>query len=280
MARVGFKKSYAAGTLDNSAVEALFGTLKTYIQNAGFNVVENSSNVIEFYPAGHAAATVDDDVPHWALTLQTGSGVSISCWAIYGVSFLDPDAKKVSMGLFGNDSYIVGNPPRDVNFWFAADGIEGWLYGHSIRNDAPSIVNTAASCVATRTRRYPSDMYKGTVCRYMLFSMYDLLIPYCKDPYTGDISPAYYTFAWTPLGLYEHGASFIRQHTPLPRMIVPAFPCIRNGAPAVIGEFTDVMLMTDGYTQEEAVMPGWIAMTGAPDDLALAVKAPSSFDQL
>lgn len=39
MPRVGFKKTWAAGTFDKAAVQTLFAHLKTYVTNAGFNVL-------------------------------------------------------------------------------------------------------------------------------------------------------------------------------------------------------------------------------------------------
>ena len=48
MPRVGFKKTWAAGTFDKAAVQALFAHLKTYVTNAGFNVLLDTVDGIDF----------------------------------------------------------------------------------------------------------------------------------------------------------------------------------------------------------------------------------------
>ena len=85
MARVGFKKTFPAGTFDKAAVLTLFGHLKTFVTNAGFNVLLDTIDGIDFIRLGSPAGTADDDVPHWAFRFQDRDPYgAIFAYPVYG----------------------------------------------------------------------------------------------------------------------------------------------------------------------------------------------------
>jgi hypothetical protein len=64
-------------------------------------------------------------------------------------------------------------------------------------------------------------------------------------------------------------------------MAVPQFPNRDYDiAACILGEFNEILVLTDGYTQEESVIPGWVAMTGSEWNQPYAVPAPEAFTQL
>lgn len=64
----------------------------------------------------------------------------------------------------------------------------------------------------------------------------------------------------------------------MPKMAVPQFPN-RDGdiGACILGEFNEILVLTDGYAQEETVVPGWVAMTGDEWDQPYAVPTPAQF---
>lgn len=93
MARVGFKKTFLAGTFDKAAVQALFVHLKTFVTNAGFNVLLDTIDGIDFIRMGSPAGTADDDIPHWAFSFQDQDPYgAIFAYPVYGNDYLDANA--------------------------------------------------------------------------------------------------------------------------------------------------------------------------------------------
>jgi hypothetical protein len=136
------------------------------------------------------------------------------------------------------------------------------------------------SCASVTTRRYPADQHQGLSTRYGLWDAW------------GDFYPAYalngdgtqnlwpWTGTWSPFG---EGWDFNgKRHpgSPLPKMAVPQFPNRDGGAMCIYGEINEILILTDGYAQEEQVLPGWVAMTGDDRDQPYAVLAPDSFTVL
>lgn len=82
------------------------------------------------------------------------------------------------------------------------------------------------------------------------------------------------TQGWTNNGKRHAGS-------PMPKMAVPQFPNRDGGISAcVLGEFNEILILTDGYAAEEIVVPGWVAMVGDERDQPYAVPAPASFTVL
>ena len=124
MPRVGFKKTWAAGTFDKAAVQTLFAHLKTYVTNAGFNVLLDTVDGIDFIRLGSPAGTADDDVPHWAFSFQDQDPYgAIFAYPVYGNDYLDEAAYAHSYTIV--HSAWVGNPSPEMTVWFAADGAAG-----------------------------------------------------------------------------------------------------------------------------------------------------------
>lgn len=277
MARVGFKKTFAQGALDGAAIQTLFGHMQTYIANAGFNVILNTATAIDFIKAGHAAGTANDDVPHWALDLQTAPDTIITAHAVYGNDYLDVNAR-VNQVAFINSAYVT-SPSPGCTFWFAADGLEGWWWLHSSKVDTASStgVSRLFTVAGTTSRRYPSDTYQGLWARYGIWEPYGAWSPPYARLEDGSIDTAMSSGTWSPLG---DGAATRHAGSPLPKMAVPQFPRRNYGSACILGEFNEILSLTDGYAQEEVVVPGWIAMIGNQTELAFAVPAPASFDVL
>ena len=129
------------------------------------------------------------------------------------------------------------------------------------------------------SRRYPSDTHQGLCARYGIWDAWGDWEPaYAKDedgvidtyPWTGTWSP--FGEGWTFNGK-RHAGSLV------PKMAVPQFPNRDGGISAcILGEFNEILVLTDGYAQEEVVVPGWIAMIGDEWDQPYAVPAPPQFD--
>lgn len=279
MARVGFKTSFAAGAFNKAAVQTLFGHIKTHVAAAGFNVLIDSAEGIDFLQMGAPAGTAHDDVPHWAFSFEDlDPHGAIRAHPVFGNDYLDPAASAHSRVIV--HSGWLPEPVQAITFWFAADGAAGWWWLHAQHVDPGSA--TGVSCrtafAGTSTRRYPSDMHQGLCARYGVWSAWGDWEPaYAKRP-EGGINASPWTGTWSPFG---EGWTFNgRRHagSPLPRMAVPQFPNRDGGISAcVLGEFNEILILTDGYDHEETVVPGWIAMTAGADDQPYAVPAPESF---
>lgn len=282
MARVGFKKTYPMGTFDNAALQALFGHIKAYVRNAGFNVLLDTADGIDFMRAGLSAGTAHDDAPHWAFSMQdVGSASWIFAHPVYGENYLDNAAYAHGKSFLSDALFYQPSP--EITLWFAADGEAGWWWMHGIVADQASSTGVMMrfSVAGTTTRRYPADTHQGLCARYGIWDAFGNWEPaYARDA-QGVINPSPWTGTWSPFG---EGWSFNgRRHagSPLPKMAVPQFPSRDTGVTAcILGEFNEILILTDGYVQEEVVVPGWIAMTGGDDDQPYAVPAPEHFDVL
>jgi hypothetical protein len=282
MARVGFKQTFPAGTLGKTHVEALFAHLKTFLVQAGFNILLDNPDSIDFIRMGAAAGTANDDIPHWAFDyVDQGVHGEIRAYPVFGNHFLDAAAYSQARTLV--HSGWIGNPAPAVTLWFAADGAAGWWWlnvGGTTEESVTGQSMLMASAGVT-SRRYPSDTHQGLCSRYGIWDAWGDWYPaYARDesglidttPWTGTWSP--FGEGWTFNGL-RHAAS------PLPKMAVPQFPNRDGGISAcILGEFNEILILTDGYAAEEVVVPGWIAMVGNEWDQPYAVPAPDSFTLL
>ena len=280
MARVGFKKTWAAGTFDKAAVQTLFGYLKTFVASAGFNVLLDSVDGIDFIRMGSTAGTANDDVPHWAFSFQDQDPYgAILAYPVYGNDYLDANAYAHSYTIA--HSGWVGSPSPEITIWFASDGAAGWWWMHGTAVDAESAtgVTMRFAYAGVTSRRYPSDTHQGLCARYGIWDAWGDWEPaYAKDE-DGVIDMYPWTGTWSPFG---EGWSFNgKRHagSPMPKMAVPQFPNRDGGISAcILGEFNEILILTDGYAQEEVVVPGWIAMIGDEWDQPYAVPAPPQFD--
>lgn len=280
MPRVGFKKTWAAGTFDKAAVQALFAHLKTYVTNAGFNVLLDTVDGIDFIRLGSPAGTSDDDVPHWAFSFQDQDPYgAIFAYPVYGNDYLDANAYAHNYTIV--HSAWVGNPSPEITVWFAADGAAGWWWLHASQVDTNSTtgVSMRFAAAGATSRRYPSDTHQGLCARYGIWDAWGDWEPaYAKDE-DGVIDTYPWTGTWSPFG---EGWTFNgKRHagSPVPKMAVPQFPNRDGGISAcILGEFNEILILTDGYAQEEVVVPGWIAMIGDEWDQPYAVPTPVQFD--
>lgn len=280
--RVGFKKTYPAGTLDKAAVQALFGSLKAHVASAGFNVLLDNPDGIDFIRMGAAAGTADDDTPHWAFSFQDqGTFGAILAWPVYGNTYLDQTAYTHNHTLF--NSAWLGTPAPEITIWFAADGVAGWWWMHCVQastQSATGVTMRFASAGAT-SRRYPSDTHQGLCTRYGIWDAWGDWEPAYARTEDGQINTRPWTGTWSPFG---EGWSFnAKRHSgsPLPKMAVPQFPNRDGGISAcILGEFNEILVLTDGYTSDELVVPGWVAMIGDEQDQPYAVPAPEHFTLL
>lgn len=286
MARVGFKKTWAAGSFDKAAVQTLFAHLKTYVTNAGFNVLLNDANGIDFIRAGSPSGTANDDVPHWAFSFRdAGTEGAIDAHAVYGNDYLDASARKQTIAIvdssYSDLPWQGATQPADMTLWFAADGVAGWWWLHATLVDAGSAtgVSMGPAYAGVTSRRYPSDTHQGLCTRYGIrYAGGDWYPAYAKND-AGAINAYPTTGLWSPFG---SGWSFCgKRHagSPIPKMAVPQFPDQQGGMTAcILGEFNEILILTDGYAQAEVVTPGWIAMIGNETQQPYAVPAPDSFD--
>jgi hypothetical protein len=282
MARVGFKKTFAAGTFDKAAVQTLFGHLKTYVTNAGFNILVDTADGIDFIRMGSPAGTADDDIPHWAFSFQDGDqDGQILAYSVYGNDYLDVDAYATGYPIV--DSGWVSSPSPEITIWFAADGAAGWWWLHATEantNSSTGVVRRFANA-GTTSRRYPSDNHRGICARYGILDEKTYWTPAYQKDSQGLISTTQSAGTWS---LFGDGGGFSgKRHagSPLPKMAVPLFPNRYGDVSAcVLGEFNEILVLTDGYAQEEVVIPGWVAMVGDEWQQPYAVPAPDSFTVL
>lgn len=282
MARVGFKKTYPAGSFNKAAVQELFAHLKTFVSNAGFNVLLDTADGIDFIRMGATAGTAHDDTPHWAFSFQDQDpyGV-ISAHPVFGNHYLDPSA--YAHGGTIVHSAWAGIPSAQITVWFAADGVAGWWWLHGLQVDANSSTGGSMriAYAGATSRRYPSDTHQGLCARYGIWDAWGDWSPAYAKNENGVINTNPWSGTWSPFG---EGWDFNgKRHagSPLPKMAVPQFPNRDGGISAcILGEFNEILILTDGYAAEEIVVPGWVAMTGDDDDQPYAVPAPASFTLL
>lgn len=288
MSRVGFKKIIAANAFDNAAVDALATNIKTYIVNAGFGIVLNSVDEIDFKLAGVGAAEYGDDIPRWYLDTPSGSNPrSIDFHAYRGVSALDQNA--VWDG--GNASLAANTGLPQITVHFAADGSEGWWWLHVAKVDGAqaSGYSTHVAVMGARSRRYPADNHQGLCSRYGVLELSGINAgvwwpPYVMGDTGSEIEGPNTFFTWSPLTGEGWGSSRTR-HTgsPLQKLAAPAYPCSAgsNGdSEHLLGEYSEVLFLTDGYAHEEVVAAGWVAMVGANNATRYAAQSPTSFTLL
>lgn len=282
MARVGFKKTYAAGTFDKAAVQALLGSIRSAVASAGFNVLIDTAEAVDFLRAGSPAGTADDDTPHWALVYtDLGEHGQLLAHAVHGMNYQDAGARSNSNRLIRTAS--LPQPTPELNVWFAADGQAGWWWLHvsAVEPTSRSGQSFRYTGAGVTIRRYPSDMHQGLCSRYGLWdALGDWYPAYATQP-DGTLNASPWTGTWSPFG--EGWSNNGERHpgSPLPKMAVPQFPNRDGGISAcLLGEFNEILILTDGYAPEEMVVPGWIAMIGSESDQPYAVPAPASFTQL
>lgn len=283
MARVGFKKTFAQGTFDKAGVQTLFGYIVQTLGTAGFQFVLEAPDAADVMPMGANPVVANDDVPHWAIIYQdVESTAYIRAVPVFGANYLDEGALADNGFIIVNPDWRWQDPNAEITFWFAADGVAGWWWLHAISPDTNSSNGQTMSyaCAAVTTRRYPADQYQGLSTRYGLW-----------DPW-GDFYPAYavnedgsqnrwpWTGTWSPFGEGWTYNGLRHPGSPLPRMAVPQFPNRDGNSACIYGEFNEILVLTDGYAQEEQVLPGWVAMTGDDNDQPYAVPAPDSFTVL
>lgn len=279
MARLGFKISFANGTFDKAAVQTLFGHMKDAVINAGFNVLFDIPTAVDFIRMGSPAGTANDDVPHWAFEyVDQGSAGELRAYPVYGNHYLDEAARKHMYTVIWS-SWVYD----DLTVWFACDAAAGWWCIHGLQNSTNSASGFSIrfACAGFTSRRYPSDMNQGICARYGIWDPWgDWEQAYTIDE-TGVLNTQPWTGTWSPFG--EGWTYNGKRHpgSPLPKMAVPQFPNRDGSSTAcILGEFNEVLILTDGYTQEEMVLPGWVAMIGDDWDQPYAIPAPDSFVQL
>jgi len=282
MARVGFKTTLPSSNLDKAAVLSLFNKIKTLVIDAGFTILLDTANAVDFIRMGSPAGTANDDVPHWAFEyVDRGTESDLLFYPVYGNNYLDPAAYAHSLMVTSSGWY--SSIASELTIWFAADGAAGWWWLHStkVNVDSPTGVSMDFGYAGVTSRRYPSDTYQGLCARYGIWNVQGSWeSAYVTDP-SGSVNAHAYAATWSPLGLgwSHHGVS--HPGSPLPRMAVPQFPARSGGDTAcILGEFNEILILTDGYTAEEIVVPGWIAMIGDNYQQPYAVPAPASFTLL
>ena len=294
MSKVGFKKSFAAGMMDDITMYGeLYLPLKEYLGQAGFVTVLDDQTepgweeYFHFIQAGAPVDAIHDDTPSWMISFDANDPVLCSAHASYGelVTSLAIPVASSDWGL-----------AADTEIWFAADGAGGWWWLAQFHSDAtPSGYTLDALTVATSSRRYLADQQTGLCARYGLVQIDATqrrwLVPYAMgadgvsrtlgtvmtDPNFG--SPAFDLFS--PLGgstlrAARHAGS------PLATMAAPIFPVhpvVPQLSAAMLGELEAILQITDGYTTGATVVPGWVALTtGDPATFpALALPAPDTF---
>ncbi|MFO1369829.1 MAG: hypothetical protein U1F46_12600 [Marinagarivorans sp.] len=282
MARLGIKKTFAAGNFGDGAILDWFNQMKSTLLNAGFVLRLETADTFDVIQAGAAAGPARDDVAHWAFRYENqGADGAILVYTVFGNHIEDPGA--ITRSHYIVHSGFVGTPAPEVTLWFAADGATGGWWIHGLQPDASSStgVTHRIAFAGTTARRYAADTFEGLCARYGVWDPTGSWKPAYARNFDGSLNVFASTMTWSPFG--EGWAYSGRRHpgSPLPKMAVPMFPSRANGVTAcILGELNDIMVLTNGYASEETVMPGWIAMIG--DDFAqpYAVPAPDAFTLL
>ena len=278
MARIGFKRTYAPGTFNASAAQTLFADIKTAFAAAGFTVVLDTATQIDVLRMAAPPGTMDDDVPHWAFVYNDWNPYAgIDAYAVYGADYQNGDTALNTIVHTG----WLNDPPPEVRLWFACDGLAGWwwLVGLVANPESPSGYDLRFAFGGTTSRRYPSDQIKGLCARYGLWDAWGDWNPAYALDTDGNRNGGPWTGTWSPFG--EGWSNNGQRHAAsvFPKMAVPQFPNRDGGITAcVLGEFNEILILTDGYAIEEAPVPGWIAFKGNQWDQPFAVPAPDNFD--
>lgn len=281
MAIVGFRKVYAVGAFDKAAVADLFTNIKAHMAAAGFKVLADTTTLGDYVRAGSPAGVANDDVPHWAFRHEDlGQNGKLHVHPIHGAGYDDP-AARTSEYLIA-DTNLVGNPSPELKLWFAADGVAGWwwLYATAPNGTSATGVELRAACVGATSRRYASDTYQGLCTRYGVFEAWGYWLPAYITDDTGSAAGNRWCFTWSPFGIGWKFSGRRHAGSPLPRLAVPVFPVKDGGSACVLGEFNEVLAITDGYAQGGEVVPGWFAWVGSNTEQSYAVPAPVEFTQL
>jgi len=273
---VGFTKSYSAGSFDDAAMMDMFATLKSYFLSAGFVLIVDQAEAFEVLPAGHAAGTISDDIPHWRIQ-RAGSAIypRISASAIWGADYEAPNSRySMEKNLLNADTDPQWAAYRSITF--AADGSAGWWWLISKQWDElhPEYGHWFESTViGSFTRRYAADRHAGLASRYGLYDGDEWVTPYFVNE-ADNISDHATGLLWSPLNGDQRPLS-----SPLPRMAAPVFVSLEGNPGAHLqGEIEHIMKLTSGYAWGEGVMPGWWAF--AHDSEPLALPAPATFTAL
>ena len=281
MARIGFKKHYAAGTFDKAAILEIFNHFKAAVVDAGFTIILNTDTAIDFLRTGSPVGTANDDIQHWALSYEDlGTYCRINSYSVFGHDYMDA-------GAYAHNYTLVYSgwmtEPPELTAWFAADGVEGWWWLNVITVNPSSATGYEIRIIAVgaSSRRYPSDMNKGLCARYGIWDNWGDWEPaYATDEF-GLITVSPWTGTWSPFGEGWTNNSIRHPGSPIGKMAVPMFPNRDGGITAcVLGEFREILILTDGYVSGEAPFPGWIAFTGSDRDQPFALPAPNSFTVL
>lgn len=280
MARVGFKTAIAADTFSSSTLTQLFGQLRAALVEAGFTVNIDTATTLDVSRTGTPPGAGDDDTPHWAFTLaDNGSIRALTAHSVYGATLHSAGALSHQRSLI----YATAQPAQmpDLTLWFAADGGAGWWWVHVNVADptSPSGGSFGAGCAGVTTRRYSSDLHQGLCARYGLRTLNGDWFPvYARDE-RGERIIGPWTTSWSPLGMGLSHNGKRHAGSSLPRLAVPQFPAKEGGITAcILGEYNEVMMLTDGYTHEERVLPGWMALVGNADNPPYAALAPEVFE--
>jgi len=283
MARIGIKRSYAAGAFTTAAVQTLFNDIKTALIAAGFVVVRNTATDIDVLRMGATAGTVDDDTPHWALVFQDAGAIGrIKGYAVNGPDYLAAGASTSGEQLVASNEGLSAG--AQVTLWFACDGREGWWWLVALQSSSanPSGYSRLHANAGVTSRRYPSDAMPGLCARYGFWEDSGGFWPAYATDKTGTRQSALWVGTWSPFGVGWSPNGIRHPGSPFPRMAVPLFPARDDGITAcILGEINEVLALTDGYALEEAAIPGWIAFplwSEATIRQAVAFPAPGSFD--
>lgn len=279
--KVGFRKDWAAGTFSMSEYATLLGHIKTYVQNAGFNILAQSENSVDFIRGDAQLGAADDDIPHWAIKfgpVQYGPpGDLLQYYAVYG----DPLGGVNTLWSMQYSGYYGGGNSA-ISAWFAADGREGWWWLYIAAMSGSSVSYAFDFFAGVRSRRYPADMSQGVCPRYMLIdSGNNLAIPYLIDADSGSqISMA----RGKAFSVFSNTKGYRHNGSSIPNIVVPIFPVPGDESPtnyssALLGELIDIFAVTKGRQHLEEVMPGWkvLKMDFSAD---VVVPAPATFDVL
>lgn len=279
MARIGFKRDYPAGTFNMASVQALFLDIKSALIAAEFNVQLDTPLETDVLRMAATPGTRDDDVPHWAFVFNDwGESVDITAHAVYGENYQDAAGYNSTSTILHSGWFAA--PAPEIRVWFACDGLQGWWYlvGLVANGESVSGFDIRFAYAGTTSRRYASDNFKGLCGRYGIWDSWgNWYPPYATDE-NGNQVAGPWVGTWSPFG---EGWSNNGQRHPgsaLPRMAVPQFPNRDGGITAcVLGEFNEILILTDGYALEEAPIPGWIAFKGDAWNQPFALPAPDSF---
>ena len=271
--RAGFSRTYAAGAFDAAAINLLFADLRATLLGCMFMPIIDSETAIDFQPPYAQPGSRNDDVPHWAFSLeqQQDGNNFITAYAVHGNDYLDVSGFHSSSTLVYSSLY--GGAPPALRLWFACDSIGGWWWLVLLPEGGASL-----TLAGVTSRRYPSDQHQGLCARYGLWESGSGWMPaYACDP-EGVVLGQSWLATWSPLGIGWSNNGQRHTGSPIPRLAVPVFPCRDGGITACLfGEFNEVLALTDGYGTGEAPVPGWIAFVSGTSEQAFALPAPEQF---